>query len=200
MLYQFWITFIALILLIAFFEKKYGMLRDMGNPDRKPYSWARVQLAWWSVIILSSVIAIMWEKGNAPDLQTSTIILLGISGATICTARVIDAQAETKQVIGNEKPGGSNLLLDILSDGTGPSIHRFQTLVFNIAFGCWYIQQVHANFSKNINDIIPIITDNNLILLGLSSATYAALKTTEKKEPKQKTQDVTVETTEPAIG
>jgi hypothetical protein len=29
--------------------------------------------------------------------------------------------------------------------------------------------------------LIPIVSDNNLILLGLSSATYAALKITENK-------------------
>jgi len=32
-----------------------------------------------------------------------------------------------------------------------------------------------------INGIIPVITNNNLILLGLSAGTYVALKTTENK-------------------
>ncbi|MGK4568351.1 hypothetical protein [Flavobacterium sp. 3HN19-14] len=70
------------------------------------------------------------------------------------------------------------------------SVHRFQTVVFNFAFGVWFISQITKNLANvptgGINDIMPDIQQNNLILLGLSSATYAVLKTTENKGAKHK--------------
>jgi ABC-type thiamin/hydroxymethylpyrimidine transport system permease subunit len=74
-------------------------------------------------------------------------------------------------------------------------MHRFQTVAFNLAFGVWFISAVLtrlptcpvlAGISSEsaqacYNTIMPQITPNNLILLGLSAGTYAALKTTENK-------------------
>ena len=48
-----------------------------------------------------------------------------------------------------------------------------------------------------MNAILPILEPNNLILLGLSSGTYAALKTTENKN-KNKNQPATDAGKEPA--
>ena len=95
--YQFWIVFAVLIFSIVFFDKKYCMLRDISKVSgHQPYSWARVQLAWWTVIVLSSFIAILWKGGMAPTLDSSTVILIGISTATTATARVIDISDEEK--------------------------------------------------------------------------------------------------------
>lgn len=79
--------------------------------------------------------------------------------------------------------------LDILSDKNGVSIHRLQALVFNLLFGVWFIYQsithlkgIGTNTSIDIlSAIMPVVTQNNLILLGLSAGTYVALKTTENK-------------------
>lgn len=177
------------------------MLRDISKaPGHQPYSWARVQLAWWTVIVLSSFIAILWNKGAAPTLNSSTVILLGISAATTATARVIDISDEEKLTLRHQDDFGKNFFLDILSDQNGVSVHRFQTVVFNAVFGIWFIHAVLNNLvnydcsmysydaafledclKQKINYIMPPITNNNLILLGLSSATYAAMKMTENK-------------------
>lgn len=163
------------------------MLRDISKaPGHQPYSWARVQLAWWTIIVLSSFIAILWQKGIAPTLNSSTVILLGISAATTATARVIDLSDEEKLTLRHQDDFGKNFFLDILSDQNGVSVHRFQTIVFNAVFGVWFITEVLKNLKSCslpacIDSIMPLILDNNLILLGLSSATYAALKMTENK-------------------
>ncbi len=201
MIYQFWIIFAILFFSIIIFDKKYCMLRDISRaPGHQPYSWARVQLAWWTVIVLSSFIAILWDKGVAPTLNSSTVILLGISAATTATARVIDISDQESLNRRHQDDFGKNFFLDILSDQNGVSVHRFQTIVFNAVFGTWFIHAVLNNLINDdcsmygydaglladclktkINYIMPPITDNNLILLGLSSATYAALKMTENK-------------------
>jgi len=140
-------------------------------------------------------------KGVAPTLDSSTIVLLGISAATTVTARSIDiSDAEKRNWLRHQNDFGKNFFLDIVSDETGPSIHRFQTIVFNAVFGIWFIYAVQYNMYNNnctlylanqqwfaectkmpLNYLIPPIAQNNLILLGVSSAMYAALKTTENR-------------------
>jgi hypothetical protein len=187
MYYPFWIIFIVLAGIIIICDRKYYMLRDTSKTKPYPYSWARVQLGWWTVIVLSSFTSILFEKGQAPTLDPSTVILLGISAATIATARMIDITDEQNPlVVRHQDHGGVNFFLDIISDQSGPSISRFQTLIFNVVFGVWFIGHVLAylvicNKPDCINTIMPVIQPTNLVLLGLSSATYAAMKTTENK-------------------
>lgn len=177
------------------------MLRDTSKATaHQPYSWSRVQLAWWTIIVLASFISIIWLKGIAPALHSSTVILIGISAVTTATARMIDISDQEKMnLVRHQDAFGKNFFLDILSDQTGVSVHRFQTIVFNAVFGVWFITAVLNNLSADcsayisdagihatcmadpVNYIIPPISNNNLVLLGLSSATYAALKITENR-------------------
>lgn len=188
----FWIAFAVLGLGVAYCSRKYCMLKDNSTAVKQPYSWSRVQLAWWTVIILSSFIAILFTYNEAPTLTTSTVILLGISAATTAVARAIDvSDAASPTTIAPRVPDeSSGLILDILSDQNGVSIHRFQTVVFNFVFGCWFVvsvlEHLHNMPDDGIDAIMPDIAQTNLVLLGLSSATYAALKSTEKK-PTEKT-------------
>jgi hypothetical protein len=182
----FWIAFAVLVGCVIYCNKNYCMLRDMSNANKRPYSWARVQLAWWTIIVLSSFVAIMTRYKVAPGLDESTVILLGISAATIATARTIDVSDETDpKVARHQDNDGSNFVLDILSDQDNVSISRFQTVIFNLVFGVWFIGSVLTDLvtlpAKGVDAIIPIITPANLVLLGLSSATYAAMKATENK-------------------
>lgn len=186
--YTFLVPFIILLMAIIICDKKYAMLRDSTKLTiHKPYSWSRVQMAWWTLIILSSFVAILWQNSVAPVFDESVLILLGISAGTIATARVIDISDDTAEGIFRHQDSiGKNFFLDILCDESGVSIHRFQTLLFNLVFGCWFIIEVNAGlnkcFSKECaNEIMPIILPNNLILLALSSAMYVLLKSTENR-------------------
>src|SRR5215216_5280196 len=91
----FWIVFVLLSIAVLYCNKKYCMLKDNSSAERQPYSWSRVQLAWWTIIVLASFITIIIDFNQAPNLNTSTVILLGISAATIATAKVIDVSDET---------------------------------------------------------------------------------------------------------
>lgn len=183
----FWIIFIILTVAVSYCNRKYYMLKDTSNANLQPYSWARVQLSWWTIIILSAFIAIILKYDQAPELHQSTIILLGISALTIVAARAIDVSDTSANGDRHQDERSSGFFLDILSDQTGVSIHRFQTIVFNFVFGVWFITNVLNNLESvplsDLNSIIPVIQPNNLILLGLSSATYAILKSTENKAP-----------------
>jgi hypothetical protein len=182
------------------------MLRDTSKANVKPFSFSRVQLSWWSCIVLSAFITILITKCAIPTFDASTLILLGISAGTTAAATVIDISDQSNPALQlSQNQDGQNFFLDILSDKNGVSIHRFQTVVFNIVFGVWFIGELLHNLNANtaignwvmcpdnpdvkdtfcsyVNLIIPKFSNNNLILLGLSSGTYAALKATENKTP-----------------
>jgi hypothetical protein len=267
----FWTTLLVLLLIIIWLTLKYDLLKDQSLATPKPYSFARVQLAWWSIIILSSFITVFLLTGEIPTFDTSTLVVLGISALTTASARIIDisdtsnasasavsavtsaaaataavntanaanaaknaanpanvavksaaddtaaaaaiaataasaaAASSADKAILNRNLPGENLILDILSDKNGVNIHRLQAAIFNLVIGIWFLSEVYhhieglslktalapvidpilhkAKDPKDliINHVLPIITNNNLILLGLSSGTYAALKTTENK-------------------
>ncbi len=204
----FWATFLILTSLVYFCDKKYYMLRDTSTAMPRPYSWSRVQLTWWTVIVFSSYIAIILRShGSLPDFNNSTLYLLGISSATTVGARLIDVSDESNPALSDlsQNDRGDTFFLDILSDKNGVSIHRFQTIIFNIVFGTWFISAVLQRLAVDppcaacitqpasatcatclnnyANAIMPFIPTNELILMGISSGVYAALKITENKQP-----------------
>lgn len=198
------IVFIALFLLAIFLQKKYGIINDSSSAKPKSYSYSRLQLLWWTFIVFASFITIALATGQIPDLDTSTLILIGIGSLTTASARITDisdqsnydAATQTANATSTTPPATLNkdqpsegFLLDILSDKNGVSIHRLQAFMFNLIFGIWFIYQSVYHLkgigpkatAALIDSIIPVISNNNLILLGLSAGTYIALKTTENK-------------------
>lgn len=178
----FWVVFIALAALIYFCDRRYFMLRDTSTAMPRPYSWSRVQLAWWTLIVFTAYITtIIRSHGILPDFNNSILYLLGISSATTTGARLIDLSDETNPSLSSlsQNDRGVSFFLDILSDKNGISINRFQTIVFNIVFGIWFIIAV----LQHDGTILPFIPQNDLILMGMSSGVYAALKITENKQP-----------------
>lgn len=202
----FWGIFLLFLVVVYFLDRFYNLLRDTSTlKTKKPYSFSRVQLTWWSTIILTSFITILFTKNVAPTLSSSTLVLLGISMVTTAASSAIDMSDISNGLPRSQNTPGTNLVYDILSDGNGINMHRFQTVVFNTLFGVWFIYAVLHNLiitgavnihnlqicpdcstaadNSPINTIMPVICQNNLILLGLSSGTYVALKTNENKKP-----------------
>ncbi len=202
-------VFILLFALAFVLQKRFSIICDTSIQTPKTYSYSRLQLLWWTFIVFASFITIVIASGQVPTFDSSTIILLGIGVATTAGARMTDisdqnkyeadiakAQAEQAKGIPAAMPDPLNkdhktegFWLDILSDKNGVSIHRLQALVFNLVFGLWFIYQsvlhlkgINAQTTMDaLNRIIPVIQENNLILLGLSAGTYIAIKTTENK-------------------
>ena len=179
------ITVLVILSIVVFLDRKFQLLRDISTAANKPYSLSRVQLAWWTIIIFSAATTILFKRGIFPTFDQSTLILLGISSATAATARIVDLSDQNNTVTSRHQDSGKQgFFLDILSDENGASIHRLQTVLFNLVLGVWLIFQVMQNLSVtnfDINKIIPVVEGNNLIFLGISTATYVALKSSENK-------------------
>ena len=205
----FWTVLAVLLFIIIYLDYKYQLLRDNSTAQIKPFSYARVQLAWWTLIILTSFTTIVLCTGKIPLFDKYILILLGISAGTTLTARLIDlsddanAYARTVEIAQVSRTGlptpspiilsrnqnGQDFILDILSDKNGVSIHRLQAVIFNIIFGVWFFYMVYKGIApltggtaqQKIDEIMQIMNEHYLILIGLSAGTYVTIKATENK-------------------
>jgi hypothetical protein len=150
------------------------ILKDTSNNDNKPYSLARSQLMWWTIIISTSFSAFYGYHNTLPEITNSILILLSISLATTTASRIIDnsdvaANKDRHQNKNNSKYFWSN----ILSDQNGISVHRFQTVIFNIIFGLIFISHFVTTH------LFADFTYLQLGLMGVSSAAYLGIKMNE---------------------
>lgn len=160
-----------------------GVLRPYNE---RPYSYSRVQMFWWTMIIISCYGTFYALYGKLIPLNPTCIILLGGSLAVQIFGKTIDSnQKEKDKAINNGLPTRhqdlethKDLLTDILSDEYGISMHRLQSLAFNIMYGLGFI-------GFFINAIAcqqyPFIDFEawQLTLLGISAGGYLGLKTSE---------------------
>lgn len=173
--YLIWIIELA-ILVIAVVAVRKNVLKDDNNLY---YSLSRVQLFYWTLVIVYCYLILSSHTEIIPDIPASVITILGISLGTTALGKVIDNNSKDKVAIDpNAKSEG--LLNDILSDGTSINIQRFQTVIFNLVFGLVFIQRTLSTWK------LPAFDDNVLLLLGISSGAYAGLKTTEATKDQNK--------------
>jgi hypothetical protein len=155
--------------------KAHGLDENIKNPEA-PYSWSRTQLAFWTVIIFSSFLYLLFKYDfQIPELNNVNLILLGISVATTASAKLIEDSQKSNPDLSQDYPS-EGFLRDILSDKNGVSIHRLQHLFWTIALGIIYIHHVAAE--KRLPDD-TVLTDNMLILMGISTGAYVGIKSTE---------------------
>ena len=94
----FWAWTVLLVLLVCIFlalAVRSDVLRDLGpqpaSNNRKPYSLAKMQAAWWFFLILASYLFIGLVTGDYGATITGTVLsLMGISAATAVGSATID--------------------------------------------------------------------------------------------------------------
>ncbi|MCA6363895.1 MAG: hypothetical protein IM638_12725 [Bacteroidetes bacterium] len=201
-LIAFGIVAVAMIVLLFRFRKsqlfRTSAVDETGKLTEGMYSLAKVQLAFWTVIIILCETYIWCITGALPDLSASSLVLLGISVGTTALSNAVGYANELKP-----QPTTGSFWRDIITDSAGvPSIHRMQMVIWTILIGFYFVRESWLHFS------MPNVSENMLILMGISSGTYVAFKT---QEPKGKAtpanpaapanpQDVNVNDDEPAAG
>src|SRR5258708_16577391 len=106
-IYLDWTTFVWMGLLIAviFFCVRYAvksdMLRDAPAVDgvRQTYSLARVQMAWWFILVVIAYVFIWLITGDRNTIPPSILALMGISAATGLAAAVVSPRAVERAAI-----------------------------------------------------------------------------------------------------
>ena len=183
-----WVLPVAITLTGLYFAFRTEILRDAVTGPRTdfrmvPYSFARTQLLWWSVIIISCFCAYYGHNGLVFDLTNqgdhTYLYLLGISMGTTAAAKIIDNTDISQKVVRHQDANSSRgFLFDILSDDSGISVHRFQAVAFNTIFGLMFI----LHFLKK--GTFLELGEFELGLMGISSAAYIGMKLNENASGK----------------
>jgi hypothetical protein len=157
-----------------------NLLKDSSTAARRPYSFARVQLLWWVLVITFCILEYYaTHNGALPALNQTCLLLLGIGVGTTGIANVIDrrqrasADAQGREV--SQDFESQTFLIDILSDDGGLSVHRLQALIFNVIYGVAFI----TTFISDKDNNFPKYDEMQLAVLGLSTAGYLGLKALE---------------------
>lgn len=168
------------------------------------YSYSRTQLVWWTFIVITCALVDYGITGTLNGIMSSTALtLIGIGAGTSVAGRVIDnSQANDPSINQHQHKASQGFWMDILSDKQGVSIHRFQSVLFNVGFGFAFITQFMGNMqdyikldaiaSKTAEQIakmmeylqLPDFDSTTLGLIGISSATYVTLKFNENLSKK----------------
>jgi hypothetical protein len=170
----------GIIVLSAIYVSVYtGILKDVVKTDNnipiKTYSFARTQGLWWTTIIASCVIISFGINGRVINPGYTCLTLLGIGIGTTAFGKVIDNyDLKAGLVRYQDKDSTKHFLIDILSDGTGISINRYQSLIFNLIFTVVFL----VDFFKHPSQF-PEFKPETLGLLGLSSSVYLGTKANE---------------------
>lgn len=146
-----------------------------------PYSLGRFQLAWWTYMIIISFIYIWMCSDQIGVLPESIALLMGITGGTSVVSKI----SESLKINGvgavpitlvqfNQDYKSRNFFYDLITDENGLSASRFQFLFFSLFFGMYLIWQVIYDLQ------FPDFSNGILMLMGISSTTYAGVKFSEK--------------------
>jgi len=186
-----WVATLGTVLLavgILLLARKSWLLRDWEDkavPSRStvfaptgavqpPYSLAKAQLTFWTFLIMSCYLIIYCVTGEMTTISVTTLALLGISAGTTGLSTLIGgntADPATAQTL----PASQGFLTDILSDERGVSVHRLQKVVITVLLGYFFARTVYKTVA------LPEWTNNETLLLAISSATYLGLKWQENK-------------------
>lgn len=170
----------AFTLLILWAGRNSSMLRDSGTvaSGRKAmFSLARVQLTYWTFIVLGSFIFIGMITGDyLNSMNDNVLALMGISVGTSLGSSIIDNGA-SGTVPRAALPSSGTWWRDILNDGKDISIHRFQMSAWTIVLGIVFLHQVYSRLA------MPELPVTLLALMGISAGTYLGLKVTLETPP-----------------
>jgi hypothetical protein len=146
----------------------------LAKEGAKPFSLARTQMAFWSFLCMAAYVFCWLITGELDTISESMLALIGIGAGTALGAALIDnTGSDANQVV---QPS-TGFLTDILSDGNGVSIHRFQMFGWTVILGGIFCSSVYTDLS------MPEFNTTLLGLMGISSGTYLGFKFPEKKTP-----------------
>jgi hypothetical protein len=173
-------------------------LRSYG-PD-SPYSLALVQMAVWYCVVTLAYIYLYTINECPPTLNSSILILIGISSATAFGARIVDSSnLAKKELEESEKPAESALhssvkedtlsdkmekkrsngfFRDILSDEYGFALSRYQIVIWTLIMLYIFVKDV-----LNLG-LMHDFSEGELFLMGISSGSYVGYKL--KEDPSKK--------------
>lgn len=160
-----WIWIVLLVVVLYYFVflvRTTDILRNGSSVGgvKQAYSLGRTQMAWWMFIVVVSYVTIWMITGNRDTVTNSTLILVGISGATALGAVAIDATASSRVKTAVERLNSEMNTLRVLAAAPDATDALKAALNDRIA----EIQKEQANIIKtppSVNWLRDIITDDS---------------------------------------
>jgi hypothetical protein len=158
--------------------KNTAMIRG-GSGDmptlQRPFSLARWQMAFWFFLVILGYIFVWMITGELDTITESILALIGIGAGTALGAALIETKPSGANASPNAPPQTSRgFIRDLLDDGNGVSLHRFQMFVWTIVLGIIFCDSVYRDLS------MPQFSATLLGLMGISSGTYLGFKFPEQ--------------------
>lgn len=133
-----------------------------------PYSLARVQLAWWSALVLGGGLVSAGVTGALPALPATTLGLLGVSVGAVVLAAL--APVRPPEPGDGPSPASQGWLADLLCDEHGLAIHRLQFVLTSLVVGSCLGYAVYST------GVLPTWPPKVALLLALSALAYVGPK------------------------
>lgn len=137
------------------------------------FSLAKVQLALWFFVVFGAFLVIWLATGNFDTINSAIVATLGISaGTAVGDAYIKSARPPATPPAADPIPMPGWVLGrffgELVSDGEGYSIYRFQMLAWTVALVVVFLADVYDDLD------MPSFGPELLYLLGLSSGTFVA--------------------------
>jgi hypothetical protein len=144
--------------------------RATGPVAARPFSLSRVQLAFWTVLVLGGFLFSSSFNGQAAPVPTSVLALMGVGVGTIAGDSVVDAARSARS-------RSRGLLHDLIADAHGEvALGRFQAVVWTAVIGGVFIHGVLSTGA--VTDL-----DASLVaLMGMTAGAYVGLKAADGDE------------------
>jgi len=176
----FWLWLSLFFIIISGFlllALKTDALRDSQGGA---FSLSLTLLFFWTLLIVSAFIYTLVLTDVASSMNSSVLLLLGVSIATSGGAAAIDLTSTQKHPDMPDKQH-KTFFKDILTDGSTFSIHRIQIGMWNLVLGLYFI--VFTLEHKTM----PVFSETLLFLAGFSSLSYLGAKIPENRDNAAKT-------------
>ena len=127
----------------------------------KAYILARTQMAMWTYgrRCAGVIFLVTWNENT---LTNGILVLIGISFSTTLLAATADGAAAPQATQG--------FLSDLLTEGTGPSFHRYQMVLFTVILVVIFAAKTASAL------VMPEFDGTLLGLMGISSGTSLGFK------------------------
>lgn len=162
-----------------------------------PWSLARVQWGGW-ICIISISFFLVWLITGMVAVNSTALLLLGISTGTIVGAQIVgdkpltdDGKKAARKMLGDTdwaeqrlqskvRHGIKKFVSDLISDQNGKSsLNRFQMLIFTVLLWGIYVTKVVTTWT------LPEYDNTILGLMGISSGTYVGFKFKETNKAEE---------------
>lgn len=142
-----------------------------------PFSLAKVQLGFWTFLIISAYLLCYMVTGELPDLPASLLGLLGISlGSNVLSRSITAGQLNSAGPL-TVNTASVGFWRDILAEQSRFSLPRIQFFLFNLLVGFYFVRYVWKLWA------MPDLDANLIALISISAGGFLAGKAQENAAP-----------------